>query len=203
MNVDRLFRNFRFVLIIFVSFCFVIFLAPPSNAAMPSIDSDFLYEPRPVPVAILPDIRDIEQAYDAIANIPASTEMRIPIPSENPRESIVAEGTINRETGQENSITAEGVRDMYQREVALRVRGSQTSFDPESQSALIASMDTSNIAQYERCVYVDAYGNVSDLCVVDLVIRDTVTNQRWILPDVYVDRFCYHVMVASTNGTWF
>ncbi|NER33468.1 MAG: hypothetical protein F6J93_05270 [Oscillatoria sp. SIO1A7] len=202
MNIKRLFRKFRFFLAVVVSFALVLSLAQLSNAALPDIDIDFLYEPRkPASVAIVPDLRDIEQAYQAISDIPGSKNIRIPIPSDNPRERVVAEGTIDRQTGRENPITAEGMRDMYRREVAIRMRGSQTGFNDVNRSALVASMDASNLAQYESCVYVDAYGNVSDLCVVDIVFRDLVSNQRWRLNNVLVDRFCYHAMVASIKGT--
>ncbi|NEO52163.1 MAG: hypothetical protein F6K54_03125 [Okeania sp. SIO3B5] len=204
MKINFLVRRFRVLLITVVSFALVLSLAQLSNAAFPDVDIDFLYKPKPMPVAIVPDIRDIEQAYQAISDIPGSRQMRVPIPSENPRERIFAEGTVNRRTNRANPITVENSRDMFRREVALRMRrGTQRSLNTLDQSTLVASMDLSNIAQYERCVYVDSYGKVHDKCVVDLVIRDAVSNQRWILPNVLIDKFCVYVMKASIKKTWF
>lgn len=204
----KLAKALKYLVAALLSLCMAFFLAQSIQATIPdskipSLDS--LYQPRSIPIASTPDIRDIQAAYNSISNVPGNTAMRIPLPSNNPREYLVAEGTVNPTTRNPERIRTQGVRNMFQREVALRQLGSGNGFnsDDRSGSTLLASMDLNNLAQYRSCVFVDAYGTVYDKCRIDLVVRDMRSGKVEIIKGAYIDRFCVYAMIASINRTWF
>jgi hypothetical protein len=200
-------KSLKYFVVVLLSLCMTFFVAQSIRATvpdskLPSLDS--LYKPRAIPIASIPDISDIVAADNSISNVPPNRRMNIPLPSSNPREYLVAEGTVNPRTGGEEPIEAGKVRKMYQREVALRQLGSGNGFnsDDRSGSTLLASMDLNNLAQYRSCAFVDAYGTVYDKCKIDLVVRDLRSGKVEIIK-AYIDRFCVYAMIASINRTWF
>jgi hypothetical protein len=204
----KVFQILRLVAVALTTLLITVFLANPLIAVNPSSDKpdlNQLYQPRVWTVANVPNMEDIEQAYNSIKDVPNNQPMRIPLPSTNPRERLVAEGTIDPSTGKEVSIDAAQTRNMYLREAAIRERISKNGFTAEQkeQSTLLASMDFTNLAQYESCVFVDAYGTVRDGCLIDLVVRDYNSNQKWKYPEISIDQFCIDVMESHLNRTWF
>lgn len=201
-------KSLKLVGIALISLLFAILLGGHLLAVNPSLDKpdlDRLYQPRAYQCDALPSLADIESAYNSIEGVSNNQPMRIPLPSKNPREKLVAEATIDPSTGKEVPITAGQTRNMYTREATIRQRNCQPGFSLEQkkQSRLLASMDFTNLAQYEGCVFVDAFGTVRDGCFIDLVVRDYNSGRRWKYPAIYIDKFCVDVMRSHRNGTWF
>ena len=202
----------RLVAVALTTLLITVFLASPLIAVDPSLDKpnlDRLYQPRAYQCNALPELEDIQDAYNSIQNVPNDKPMRIPVDESvdatNPRERLVATGTINPSTGQEIPINTAQTRNMYLREAAIRERNCQPGFtlEQKEQFPLLASMDFTNFAQYETCLFVGAYGTVYDRCKIDLKVQDLNSKKKWIFKGVLIDTFCKDVMKAHRNGTWF
>lgn len=217
--MNKLFKSFKLLGIALISLLICIVLGNPlvadntginklyllANKNMPAL-ADRLYQPKILDFTTdsFPQLEKIEQAYNSLEKLTHEQQMRIPLSSKNPRDNLIAEGTINPSNGKEIPITVKQARNMYIREAERRDRMSRNGFsaNQKQSSTLLASMDLSNLAQYRECFFVNAYGEQYDRCLIDLVVRDYNSGEVGYYKGVFIDRFCEEVMKAHLEKTW-